>query len=83
MSDTQEPRTERFEVITEPEAGSPGTAGLGVRYSPDARDGERVTVEQLWPSGRAEPCYVEEDELGELIHELMGLHLEIMEADDE
>lgn len=67
--------------IEEPEPGNPGTAGLGVRVDPDARPDHRVTVEQLWPNGDAEPIYVADDTISELIYELMGADMLLQERD--
>jgi hypothetical protein len=78
MSEWTEPG---LTVIREPESGNPGTAGVGVRTRPDARPGERVTVEQLWPDGDAEPVYIDQDAVSELIHELMGADLMLQERD--
>lgn len=68
-------------ILEEPTNGQIGTAGVGVRYREQARDGEKVTVEQLWPDGDAEPVYVDEEVLPDLIHELMLVHMAVM--DDE
>jgi hypothetical protein len=76
-TDPEEPRTAQLEIVREPTRGNPGTAGLGVRSRPDAREGERITVEQLWPNGDAEPVYLSEDDTRDLIH----AHMDIMEAD--
>jgi len=70
-----------FDVVVEPEGGNPGTAGVGVRYRPGDRPDKSVTVEQLWPNGDADPVYIPEEDLGELIFELMDIYLEV--ADDE
>jgi len=66
-------------ILEEPTNGQIGTAGVGVRYRQDARDGEKVTVEQLWPDGGSEPVYVDESVLPDLIHELMLVHMAVMD----
>lgn len=71
--------TEQFEVLVEPQEGNPGLAGVGVRYRPNVLPGERVTIEQLWPDGSADSVYIPEDELGDLIYQLMRVHLDVME----
>jgi len=65
-------------IVDEPTHGNVGVAGLGVRYRPDARSGEVVTIEQLWPEGNAEPVYVDKQSLPDLIHELMQVHMAVM-----
>lgn len=65
-------------IISDP--GEHGDAGLGVRLRDDARGPvTRVTIEQLWPNGDAEPIYVTEAELPELIYTLMEVHMEVMD----
>jgi hypothetical protein len=59
-----------------------GTAGVGVSYDPEPAPHEtKVTVEQLWDDGRAEPVYVQTDDIPDLIHELMMVHMGIMDGD--
>jgi hypothetical protein len=65
-------------IVEEPTNGQIGTAGVGVRYRPQARDGEQVTVEQLWPDGESEPVYIDNEVLPDLIYELMQVHMAVM-----
>lgn len=49
---------------------SDGKAGIGIAYDSGGREGERFRIEQLWPDGTAEPVYVREDEVLELVREI-------------
>jgi hypothetical protein len=71
--------TDELTILKEPTDAQVGVAGLGVRYRQNARDGEEITVEQLWPDGDAEPVYVDAETLPDLIHELMLVHMEVMD----
>lgn len=72
MSEEQAEQARRV-IVEHPEGNS---AGLAVRRNQRAREGERVTVEQLWPDGSAEPVYVGEENV-------MGLIKALAEVADE
>jgi len=66
--------TERT-IVTPP--GSQSDAGLAVGYTEQpGPHGTKVTVEQLWPNGKAEPVYVGDEgdalRLAEALREVAG-----------
>lgn len=86
MSETQDTKTEVEQedkptisrrTVKAPTEGSRGRAGLGVAYDSGARKGERFRIEQLWApaegeeTGRAEPVYVAEDDVLDLVHAIL------------
>lgn len=73
MSDAESSEQTRRVIVEHPDGNS---AGLAVRRNQRARDGERVTVEQLWSDGSAEPVYVGEENV-------MGLIKALAEVADE
>jgi len=75
-------------IVRAPKHGNPAIAGVGVAYDSGGRHGERFRIEQLWPpmgdeeTGRAEPVYVREDDVLELVKAILS-HYEWEVADAE
>lgn len=64
-------------IVSDPEPGSPGRAGVGVAYDTGAAKGNRFRIEQLWPpvgdeeTGRAEPVYVDDENVIDLVQAIL------------